>query len=384
MSSGPVTKRRVDARLAERGGAIELLRVPAFLYGLVVDLRARLYDRGWLPSTKLDAPVVSVGNLTAGGTGKTPFVRFLVEELTRRGWRPGILSRGYRAHAASEASERSREPGTTDRRADGAAHENDEALMLERMLPGVARVQNPDRVAGGRELLRRGVEVIVLDDGFQHRRLRRDLDLVLVDATRPWGLAPPAEAPRAPRALLPRGLLRERPEELRRAHALVITRSDQISPEALVALEEELESLVPGLPILLAEHRARRLVGPDGVDLPSALRGREVDLVSGLGNPEGFEASVRALGARIGVHRAFPDHHAYRPEDLDGLGEEGRWLVTTAKDAVKLETLGRPFRVLEVELALGRGAQVLEALLDALPPGRARRERANLHEGLHG
>ncbi len=355
--------RRPERWLARRGGGVELLRVPAFLYGAVAGLRGRMYDRGFLPVQRLDVPVVCVGNLTAGGTGKTPMVAWLAGALARRGLRPGLLSRGYAG--------------------DGGG--NDEARLLASLCPDVPHVQDPDRVAGGRALAKRGVDVVVMDDGFQHRRLARDLDLVLVDATRPWGLPAPERGGDPVRALIPRGLLRERPEALARADAIVLTRCDQVDAAALEALAGEIERIAPGRPIVRARHRPRSLRGPDGsADHPAALSGRTVDLVSGIGNPEAFEASVRALGAEVAEHRRFPDHHRFAPGDLDGLGADGRWLVTTAKDATRLPAGGPPVRVLEVELAIDAGLGVLDALLDALPDGRGRRERRNLHEGLHG
>ncbi len=350
--------------MSRRGGSVELLRLPAALFGAVSGLRGRLYDLGLLPSTRVEVPVVSVGNLTVGGTGKTPFVSFLVRCLRARSLRPGILSRGYKS---------------------GGAQANDEARMLDAELGDVPHVQDPDRVRGAQVLVEHGVDVIVLDDGFQHRRLGRDLDLVLVDATRPWGL--PREGARDDlRALLPRGLLRERPEKLARADALVLTRSDQVSPDQRAALREELRQFAPGPPVLLAAHRPCALRGPEGLALPTALRDREVSLVSGIGNPDGFEAAVRSLGGVVREHRRFPDHHAYRASDLDGLGGEGVLVVTTAKDAVKLAGLGLAVEphVLEVQLELLEGQAVLDALLDALPAGAARQRRANLHEGLHG
>jgi tetraacyldisaccharide 4'-kinase len=364
---------RIDRRLARRGGAVELLRLPSALFAGVARVRASGYARGWLPSARVPVPVVSVGNLSAGGTGKTPCVAFLARELERRGLRPGILSRGYRARGA----------------ADG---ENDEARMLARSLGSVERVQDPDRVRGAQLLVERGVDVIVLDDGFQHRRLRRDLDLVLVDATRPWGLPAPPGGGAPVCACLPRGLLREPPAALARADALIVTRSDQIAPAALDALRAELDACAPGKPILASVHRAARLTGPDGAALGlDALAGRTVDLVSALGNPEAFQRTVEALGARVGEHRTFPDHHAYGARDLDGLGPvghggNGRWLVTSEKDAVKLDATrdGAACHVLGAELELVEGASVLAALLDALPRAQARRERAALHEGLHG
>lgn len=357
--------RRIEDRLARRGGVIELLRVPAALFGAVAGLRGALYDRGWLPSDRLDLPVVSVGNLTAGGTGKTPMVAWLVRAFRQRGLRPGIVSRGYGAQAGED---------------------NDEARALAAEFPDVPHVLDPDRARGARSLEGRA-DVIVLDDAFQHRRLARDLDLVLVDATRPWGLAPEpgATTSEAVGAFLPRGLLREAPRALARAHAVVLTRTDQVAPEELRRIEQRIAAEAPGVPVLHAVHRPARLRRAAGETLEAeALAGRTVDLVSGIGNPAAFEASAKALGASVAEHRRFPDHHAFAAGDLDGLGADGRWVVTTAKDAVKLGAAEVDLAVLEIELELTSGAPVLEALLDALPPGRALRERRALHEGLHG
>ena len=355
-AAGPA---RIEDRLARRGGAVELLRVPAAVFGVVAGLRGSLYDRGWLPSDRLDLPVISVGNLTVGGTGKTPMVAELVRRLQARGLRPGIVSRGYGA---------------------AAGEHNDEARALARDLPGVPHVQDADRARGARGLADR-VDAIVLDDAFQHRRLARDLDLVLLDATRPWGL------PATPPAFLPRGLLRESPRALGRAHAVCLTRTDQVAADELERLCEQVLEMAPGVPLLRAVHRPRCLRDPrrpaEEFSLDE-LRGRTVELVSGIGNPDAFEASVRDLGARVAEHRRFPDHHPFGPDDLRGLGAQECWIVTTGKDAVKLDADARALRVLEVELAFTAGAAVLDALLDALPPGRALRERRALHEGLHG
>lgn len=337
---------RLDDRLARRGGALELLRLPALLFGALVRARRAAYDRRWLPIERAGVPVICAGNLSAGGTGKTPMVAWLVRELVARGFHPGILSRGYGAAA------------------DGR---NDEALLLERAHPSVPHVQAPDRVAGARELVTRGVDAIVLDDGFQHRRLARDLDLVLVDATRPWGLL--AIEGKAPvRALLPRGLLREPPSSLARADALVITRSDALAPHALAELERELHALAPACPILLARHRAVRLVDERGAEHAlERLRGAQVELVSAIGNPQALRASVESLGARVSAEQRFPDHHRYTREEASALNAGGALLVTTTKDAVKLAPLGARFLALEVELEIERDVGVLRALLDALP-----------------
>jgi tetraacyldisaccharide 4'-kinase len=360
------TTRRPEALLAGRGGAVELLRLPAYLMGALSSVRNRLYDRGWLRTQRLQLPVVSVGNLSVGGTGKTPMVVWLARALAARGFRPGILSRGYRAGRGAEG-----------------ATLNDEGRLLASLLPDVPQVQRADRVRGALELERRGADLIVLDDGFQHRRLARDLDLCLIDSTRPWGL-PAASGGGAPvRAVLPRGLLREDPRWLARASALVLTRVEDLPAGALARLEAELEATVPGVARLCAQHRPVALrAGERRLDL-AELRGRPVQLVSGIGNPEAFERTARGLGADLrGVH-AFPDHHEFTRAELQPLCGAGELLVT-AKDAVKLAALDLPHLVLEVELEITRGLAVLEALLDALPVSQRTLEREAAHSGLHG
>jgi len=360
------SRARIDRRLAQRGGAVEFLRLPSALFAGLTRLRAAGYERGWLSRVAVPVPVISVGNLTAGGTGKTPFVALLARRLGARGERIGILSRGYGAPRGA------------------ARRENDEARWYREHLPAVELVQDPDRVRGAEALLERGVDVILLDDGFQHRRLARDLDLVLVDATRPWGLPPPNGGGAPVQACLPRGFLREPPAALARADALVITRSDQVTPRELDLLRAELERFAPGRALLRGVHRPARLGAPDGAVLEvTRLSGREVDVVSAIGNPEAFERTLIALGARVRTHRVLPDHHLYAPADLDGLGADGRWLVTTEKDAVKLAGI-RPLHVLGTDFELVEGEAVLEALLDALPESDEEKRRNALHEGLHG
>ena len=361
---------RVEEHLARRGGWAEVLWPAAALYGAAVSLHGKLHDKRWLPHAKLDAPVVSVGNLTVGGTGKTPLVIWLAREFEKRGLRPGILSRGYSRGKQLAAGEL-----------------NDEGRLLQGALPGVPQVQQADRIAGGLSLLERGSDVVLLDDGFQHRRLERDLDLVLIDATRPWGLAAVSSGG-AVKSILPRGLLRENPAGLARANALILTRADQISEAELEELECELERDALGVPRLLASHRAVGLkrIG-DGLEVElTSLANAEVELLSAIGNPAAFERSVEALGARVVNHCVRPDHHEWTRADLEAVNSERR-VVTTRKDAVKLEALGDSgarFEVLEIEFEITRGLPVLEALLDGLPESRARRERASVHEGLHG
>lgn len=374
-----MAKVRAETRLAQRGGAIELLRLPAALYAAITRLRGCLYDRGLLPRERLDVPVICVGNLTAGGTGKTPMVVYLVRELVRRGWKPGLLSRGYGAKRA------------------GA---NDEARLLEQLLPGVPHEQDPNRAAAGRRLEALGVDCIVMDDGFQHRRLARELDLVLIDVTRPWGLPAPELGGAPVRAQLPRGLLRENPRGLKRAAACVLTRCDAVLPAEIEALRDELDEIAPGVPILESRHRPsglrslqQRATGGDtskdanGSASKIALdqiRGQAFVLFSGIGNPQAFEATVRELGAQILEHRVFPDHHDFDAAQLRALTELNCPLLTTAKDAVRCPPDMPNLHVLDVELELTQGAPVLAGILDSLPQGDAGRLRSSMHEGLHG
>ena len=304
----PVT--RVEDRLSRRGGLIELLRVPAALFSCAVRVRGSLFDRGWMPIERLDVPVVSVGNLTVGGTGKTPAVALFARELLARGFKPGIASRGYRSE-------------------DGI---NDEARQLALELPGVPHEQNVDRAAAGRALEELGCDVCLLDDGFQHRRLARDLDIVLVDAARPWGVASGG-----PRAILPRGLLREAPVALQRAQAVVLTRTDQISEHELAALEDELERFAPGVPRMFAVHAPTRLSTIAGEELAlERLKGADVHLASGIGHPEAFQKTLEMLGANVLSHARFPDHHAWSGADIAGPTPR----ITTRKDAVKIASAG--------------------------------------------
>ena len=346
---------------------MELLRLPALLMGAITGARNWLYDSGGLPVRRLALPIVSVGNISVGGTGKTPMVLWMLRALQERGYRPGVLSRGYKSKEQNA----------------GGAGLNDEGRLMERECPGVAQVQMPDRIAGALLLEKRGADAIVLDDGFQHRRLARDVDLVLIDATRPWGLPPSEPGAQPVRAVLPRGFLRERLTGLARASAIVITRSDALDSEQLDELERELQRHAPGVVRLLGEHRPSGLRrGDEQLEL-SELQGRAVQLVSGIGNPQAFERTAREAGALIEAVHAFPDHHPFTAGELSGL-QAGAELLVTSKDAVKLEELGVPHLVLEVRFAITRGQNVLDALLDALPRSQRTLERDALHSGLHG
>jgi tetraacyldisaccharide 4'-kinase len=286
------------------------LRLAGLPYSLGVALRNRLFDCGWKGAERAAVPVISVGNLTAGGTGKTPCVEYVVRRLREWGRNVAILSRGYGVSTGP----------------------NDEARMLAENLPGVPHLQGADRVA----LARRAVaelrsDVLVLDDGFQHRRLARDLDLVLLDATRPWGFG----------YLLPRGLLRESPEALKRAGAVLLTRCDQARD--LDRLRSQVTRLAPRAPLIETEHRPSDWLNAASATRPlEDFQGRDVVAFCGLGNPDAFRRTLLDVGLAVRAFRAFPDHHAYTPEDVEALSTwarkeaPGGVVVTTQKDLVKL------------------------------------------------
>jgi tetraacyldisaccharide 4'-kinase len=317
------------------------LRALSWPYGLGVRLRNLAYDRGWLKVSRAAVPVVSVGNLTLGGTGKTPCVEYVARFYRERELRVAILSRGYGS----------------------AGGHNDEAMVLEENLPDVPHLQGPDRVALAATAVEElESEVLVLDDGFQHRRLARDLDLVLVDATDPWGHG----------HLFPRGLLREPRSSLRRAGVVVLTRCDQA--DDLGRLRAEVSRLAPNVPIAETTHRPFALVNADGETQPlETLAKRPVAAFCGLGNPEAFRRTLTGCGADVCAFRTFPDHHAYTRADVEELSNwAGRLAtdcvaVTTQKDLVKLRLtrLGeRPLWALQVRLHVENGREALDRRLE--------------------
>lgn len=318
-----------------------LLAAASVPYAAVMRLRRWAYRAGVLRSRAAGAPVICVGNLTTGGTGKTPTVVWVVRRLVELGRRPAILTRGYKA----------------------AGGESDEARLLADLC-GVAVVVNADRVAGAAEAVRGGADAVVMDDGFQHRRLRRDLDVVLVDATNPFGYG----------WCLPRGLLREPPSALRDAHVVVITHSDAVASDDLRALRRRLRRLAPAAPQALAVHKPTHLIDPQGAVRPlDALSGRRVFAFCGLGAPQRFFALLEALGARLAERRPLDDHVRYTPALLAKLAEAvsrsaAELAVTTCKDAVKLAGADPAIDAwqLAVEVEVGEGREVLAGRIAAV------------------
>ncbi len=335
-SRGPV------ARLARLG-----LAVASIPYGVGTRVRNRMFDAGWKPMTRAAVPVVSVGNLTLGGTGKTPCVEYVARVYREMGRQVAILSRGYGATAGP----------------------NDEAMVLEENLPDVPHLQGADRVALAATAVEElESEVLVLDDGFQHRRLHRDLDVILLDATRP------VSADR----LFPRGTLREPASGLKRAGVFVLTRCDQAGAESVERQRDWLTARFPGTPLATSEHRPLELTGGDEPEPVESLGGRPVGTVSGIGNPDAFRRTVERLGATVVGSRTYPDHHAYVRADVDDLRAwaatlpADAWVVTTQKDWVKLrvpELGGRPLRAVRVGMRFLDGGERFDDLLRRVIPG---------------
>jgi tetraacyldisaccharide 4'-kinase len=316
-------------------------------YGIGVWFRNRRFDRNPNRAVRVPIPVISIGNLTLGGTGKTPAVEFFARHLRNRDRQVAILSRGYGNDSGP----------------------NDEALLLEENLPDVPHLQGGDRVALAATALEElESEVLLLDDGFQHRRLHRDFDIVLIDATRSI----------FDEYLFPRGLLREPVSSLRRAHAVILTRCDQAKPETVQVQLATLNRRFPNLVLATARHSAHELIREGATPLePTDLRGRSVLAFCGIGNPEAFQKTLTDLGANVIGFRPFDDHHIYSRDDVDSLRTWAAtfpietMILTTQKDFVKLRTpdfAGRPLLALRIEFAFLSGESELLARLDTMLP----------------
>lgn len=297
------------------------------IYGLAVNLRNAMFDRGWCKVHKLSRPVVSVGNLTAGGTGKTPMVIELCRRLQALGQRPAVLLRGYK----------------------GRGGDSDEAAVLRRELGSRVPVAvNADRVKGAQQVLKDtpAVTMFILDDGFQHRRVHRDVNLVLVNALCPFGYG----------HLLPRGLLREAPRALKRADAVIVTHADEVPPQRLGDLDSRVEQLSGRRPIGHTGHAWVAVRDREECEQPAeTLRALTVIGVCGIGAPTSFLATLRRTAGKVISQHVFPDHHRYTSRELRTILSEasqaGAAVVLTEKDWVKWHPL------LSAEaLSLGRTA----------------------------
>ena len=326
------------------------LRVLAFIFRGLVALRLWLYRERIFHDTPLGCKVVVVGNLTVGGTGKTPVVMRMARVLSARGRKVAILSRGYKGRSDS-LTRRFWRWLTQGRRPDPLVvsdgktvladpeEAGDEPYMMARNLldTGVVVIVDRNRVEGGRFALRQfGVDTILLDDGLQYLPLRGQVNLLLVDRHNPFGN----------RQMLPRGILREPVANLSRGTFIFVTKcEDGVPPE----LEAEIRKHNPRAEIIACAHRPNEIAEVDGPRRYPLdwLKGRNVMAFSGIATPDRFEATLRELGANLVAHRRFLDHHAFAAEDLDEILErayrsKAEVIVTTEKDAVRLQASFRP------------------------------------------
>ena len=306
-----------------------------------------LYNFGIKKSYKSGLPTISIGNLSVGGTGKSPFVAWVAKYLRSTDQRVAILSRGY------------------GQLADG---QNDEALELELLLPDVPHLQHWDRIASAKladeEL---DMQWLVLDDAFQHRRISRDLDIVLIDATDPPGA----------RQVLPRGLFREPFTSLRRAHLVAVTRANHARPAELDELVKRIKRTAPQADLICCDHVPLDLYQhPSRTRELSELNGCKVIAFCGIGNSNAFFELVASLGADIVERVVWPDHHAYSAEDVHALQEKVAsrehidFVICTMKDLVKLQVAnlsGKPLVALRISMAFQEeGESVVKQRIDEL------------------
>jgi len=283
-------------------------------FGAAVHLRARAYRKGILKQQRLDGTVISVGNLTVGGTGKTPMVLWIAERLLAEGKSVGILTRGYRGKPGAPQSSDS---------ADEDSSSDEVQLMKARLGDRVAFGVGANRFERGQQLAARGVKWFVLDDGFQHLQLARDADVVLIDATNPFGGG----------HVLPAGRLREPRTALSRADVIVITRSHH-APAVEAAIRRDSDA-----PIFYARTELDAVLAPFHPHLTEQdARKRKLFAFCGIGNPSAFLADLRDWGFQIAGHRFFPDHHRYTPRDISEIEREAKaagaeGVICTEKDS---------------------------------------------------
>ena len=284
-------------------------------YGLGINFILFCYRAGWLKKHRLPRPVISIGNLTWGGVGKTPFVLWLAKELKTKNLKPVILTRGYMAKTENKN------------------HPSDEAKMIEEVLKDVPVVVGKNRMARAHQFLQNNdTDVFILDDGFQHWGLARDLDVVLVDATNPFGNG----------HLIPRGILREPLTSLKRADIVCLTKTD-LAKDRIVSLKNNLKKISSKLLIGETVHQGERLkdICSAAVYELSILNNRKIACLCGIGDPSSFELILEKLGAQVVKKFLFMDHHIYAREEISQILEEClkeniQTVVTTDKDAVKI------------------------------------------------
>jgi 3-deoxy-D-manno-octulosonic-acid transferase len=323
------------------------------LYRLACSIRLFLYRRGICQQKRLEAKVISVGNITVGGTGKTPLVIYLTKKLKERNKKVAILSRGYKRKNKKmvELTQKTRDEFTWE-------DVGDEPYLISQRLSDVPISVSKHRILSGQYTIEKyGTEILILDDGFQHLRLFRNLDIVVIDAVNPFGNG----------KLLPAGTLREPLSSLKRADVFILTKTDQASK--VNELIDTLKKYNPHAPIVESIYQIRSV---DNFFDGSSVNLKDVEdkkalVFSGIGNPLSFENSLRSLKILILKHQRFRDHFPYRQKDILYLKGEARslgadFIVTTEKDSVRIPLIKEqeiPIYVLKIDLKITRGEEIL-------------------------
>ncbi len=324
------------------------LQIAATGYSFVVRLRNFLYSKRWLGIHTADVPVISIGNITAGGTGKTPLVIWICKLMQNKNVPCVILTRGYKAR------------GTTD-----------EPAVLAENCPQAKVIVNPSRAEAAAEAVDKfGAKVLIMDDGFQHRRLHRDLDIVTIDATCPFGY----------RKVLPAGLLREPLASLNRADVAVLTRCDQISESEVNRIEQELRLINSDIVVAESVHSpiyARTMTG-EKITIEQ-IKGKKIFAFCGIGNPDAFLSTIKNTGANLVGSKIYNDHYDYTDGDIDDIhGQANRLgadlILSTQKDYTHYATCATqyeiPFAYLAVEIKFISGEDKLKQLIKDVLAGK--------------
>lgn len=372
-----------------QGGVHLAVKGMAELFGAMVAGRDLLYSHGLLRPYRAKLPVISVGNVTAGGAGKTPFVAMLASWLRRNGRKPAIVARGYGAKKVGRPNDEMMEldlvlnrlpPRTAQPGASAGATAAGSGIGLPTVGTAGPRwtipmLASPARRYGAVLAEQMGADVVILDDGMQHRQIARDLDIVLIDARDPLGPGSnqAGASPLEGGAYLPLGYLREGLWALERAGLVVVARTSLATPLWLQRLVDELHYRIPDVPILLADHKPAELIPHPALQgkkrqLPESLANRRVGAFCGIANPEAFGRTLRGLGAKLRMTQSFPDHHSYTPEELTELAAYAKRrdcevLITTLKDFTKIPTWKQedvPLYALRIRMDVHTNRAVME------------------------
>ena len=305
------------------------------VYRMVLSGRGLLYKTGLKKTRKLPVRVISIGNLTLGGTGKTPAVIALAQEAKKRGFNPCILTRGYKGKAKGPCF-----AGMGEGPVLNAYEAGDEPVLMAERLTGIPIVMGRNRYQSGMFAINNvpaplSIDMFILDDGFQHIALDRDTDVLLINASNPFGNG----------KLFPEGILREPMSAMRRGDIIVLSNSNLAGKEAIMSLTNEIKGLCPGSAVYRASHMPTAVVSLTGeTESPDILSGAKVSAFSGIANPDHFRPALASRGADVVKLMSFRDHFHYHQRDIDKIVENsaGLRIITTEKDLVKLRELELP------------------------------------------